>query len=458
METAPKSSLPLYLMFAVVVLATAMGNLSQTAVSSMLTAVDADFGIDAGVGQWLTTIYMLVLGITVPAVTFLSRRFCTRHLMLIAMGLFLAGSVAGMVAPNFAVMFVGRVLQAISAGITMPLVQAIASVRFPAGQKATAMGVAGIALGFAPNIGPVLGGIMADAWGWRSFFVLLLGLSVALVAATLAVIPREKDGEMTAFDSLSFVFSTLGFGGVLLAFSNASGMGLTSPFVLAPFLVGVIFVLLFLRRQRAIKNPLINLDIFQSKRFRSAFFVQNALTTSYMGVTLVVPLYVQGLCGGTAVDAGLVFVPATVVALFVNPICGILTDKVGVRPVALFGGISMVVGAVAMVFMDANTPLWYAMLFQGIRGIGMGALIGPTMSYGLSELPHGIAMDGSSFIVLVRQACASLGTAVMVAIIYLVLGSAQVWGVSEALAYQGAFAFSALFALVMMGGIVARIK
>ena len=98
------------------------------------------------------------------------------------------------------------------------------------------------------------------------------------------------------------------------------------------------------------------------------------------------------------------------------------------------------------------------MLFQGIRGIGMGALIGPTMSYGLSELPHGIAMDGSSFIVLVRQACASLGTAVMVAIIYLVLGSAQVWGVSEALAYQGAFAFSALFALVMMGGIVARIK
>ncbi|MDO4501780.1 MAG: DHA2 family efflux MFS transporter permease subunit [Coriobacteriia bacterium] len=458
METAPKSNLPLYLMFAVVVLTTAMGNLSQTAVSSMLTAVDADFGITAGTGQWLTTIYMLVLGITVPAVTFLSRRFCTRQLMLIALALFLAGSVAGLLASSFPVMFAGRVLQAVSAGITMPLVQAIAQVRFPAGQKATAMGVAGIALGFAPNIGPVLGGIMADAWGWRSFFVLLLALSALLVVAALAVIPREDGGVRTPFDGLSFVFSTLGFGGVLLAFSNASGMGLTSVFVLGPLLVGAVFVVLFLTRQRRVDNPLINLDIFQSQRFRSTFVVQNALTTSYMGITLVVPLYVQGLCGGTAVDAGLVFVPATVAALFVNPVCGVLTDRLGVRPVALFGGVCMAVGAVAMVPMDAQTPLWYPMLFQGIRGVGMGALIGPTMSYGLSELPRGIAMDGSSFIVLVRQACASLGTAVMVAIIYLVLGSADAWGVSEALAYQGAFGFSAVFALVMLAVIVLRIR
>lgn len=458
MQSAPKSNAPLYLMFAVVVLATALGNLSQTAVSSMLAAVDADFGIEAATGQWLTTIYMLVLGITVPAVTFLSRRFSTRSLMLIALGLFLVGSFAGLLAPNFAVMFAGRVMQAISAGITMPLVQAIASVRFPAGQKATAMGVAGIALGFAPNIGPVLGGVMAQAWGWRSFFVLLAALSALLVLATLVVVPREKAGASVPFDSLSFVFSTLGFGGVLLAFSNASGMGLASPFVLIPLLVGLAFTVLFLRRQRRVSNPLINLDIFQSARFRAAFLAQNALTTSYMGITLVVPLYVQGLCGGTAVDAGLVFVPATIAALFVNPIGGILTDRVGVRPVALFGAVCMTVGATGMTFMDQSTPLWYAMLFQGIRGIGMGAIIGPTMSYAMSDLPRNLAMDASSFIVLVRQACASLGTAVMVAIIYLVLGSAGAWGVPDALAYQGAFAFSAVFAVLMLAVIALKVR
>ena len=355
----------------------------------------------------------------------------------------------------FWVLFAGRVLQAISAGITMPLVQTMAMVRFPAGQNATAMGIAGIALGFAPNIGPVLGGAMVDVWGWRSFFVLLAAASIVLLVGVLLVMGREdKEVVPAVLDMASLLLSTLGFGGLLLSFSNASNYALSSPLVWLPLIIGVLCVAAFLRRQRRVESPLINLDIFQSRRFISAFLVQNTLMASYLGITLLASLYVQGLCGGTAVESGLVFVPATIFALFLNPLSGYATDKLGVRPVALFGGICMTIGAVTMCFMDALTPLWLVMVLQTIRGMGMSCLIGPTMSFGLSELPREITMDGSSFLVTVRQVCASLGTACMV---FIVQYGLSVCG-AVALPYQLAFGFSAVFAVAMMFFIVTRIK
>ncbi len=207
--------------------ACALGSLTQTVMNPMLDGVQADFGVEASVSQWLTTIYMLVLGITVPAVTFLAQKMCTRSLMALSLGLFIAGSLvsfvsdcfavlvagrvlqavaAGITLPLvqsislmalslglfiagslvsfvsdcFAVLVAGRVLQAVAAGITLPLVQSIAMTRFPPGQNGTAMGIAGIAMGFAPNIGPLIGGSLVDTWGWRSFFIIHMGLAQLL--------------------------------------------------------------------------------------------------------------------------------------------------------------------------------------------------------------------------------------------------------------------------------------
>ena len=452
----------LYAMFAIVVLATALGNLSQTAVNSMLGGVDVDLGIDASLGQWFTTAYMLVVGITVPAVTFISRKLTTRNLILVAMALFLAGCAVDFLAANFAMMLVGRILQALSAGITVPLVQAIANIRFPDGQRATAMGIAGIALGFAPNIGPVLGGAMVDSLGWRSFFIMLAVISIALVAATFALVPKETRGSNAdtgaQLDSVSLALSTLGFGGLLLAFSNASSVSLTSPFLWAPMAVGAVFVALFFLRQRSTADPLINLGIFKVRNFRSAMYVQCALMASFLGITLLASLYWQDLVGGTALEAGLIFVPATIAALFVNPLAGIFSDKIGVRPVALIGGTSLVIGSIGSVFMDATTPLWLVAVLQLFRGMGMSSLIGPTMTFALSDLPREITLDGSSFIVLIRQACASLGTAAMVLLVSTLSAAAATGAVAAALPYQAAFGFSAVFGVIMWLLIVVRIK
>lgn len=445
-----------YALFVIVMLASAFGNLSQTAVNAMLPQIMDEFSLEVSLGQWLTTSYMLVLGIAVPAATYLSKRFSTRQHTFIALTFFLVGVLADVLAPNFAVLLAGRICQAISAGLLLPLMQTIAMTRFPEGRRATAMGVAGIALGFAPNIGPTIGGAMSFAFGWRSFFIVLLVAVVVLGIATAVLVRGGTPDKSARFDTLSFTLSALGFGGLLLGFSEASSFAPTSPFVWAPLLAGVLFLVLFVRRQKRIPNPLINMDIFSSSQYNIGFVVMCLLHASFMGVTLVIPLYIEGLCGGTALDAGIVLLPGTLAALLLNPVAGMLTDRFGIRPVTLVAGAFLAVGSVLMVFVDENTPLMVTTLCQAVRAFGVSGLVGPLISWSLAGLPGRIITDGSSFSIAGRQACASLGTSAMVLLIAVVGNSAASFPV--ALPYQVAFGFSAVFGVATFAVIAMKVK
>lgn len=446
-----------YWLFAIVVLSCALGALSQTAVNSMVGGVCADFGITESVAQWLTTAYMLVLGITVPVVTYLSRRLSMRALALLALGFLLAGAALAFVAWNFESLMAGRVLQAISTGITMPLAQTIAMTRFPKGKNATAMGISGIAFGFAPNIGPTIGGALVDTWGWHSFFVLLAAAALLLVvAALLAVKPRTPGDPSARLDVASLALSTVGFGGLLFAFSNAANYAPESPLVWAPFIVGVAGLIAFVTRQKRVDNPLVSLEIFSSRRFVVGFVCLNTLFGSFLGITLIVPLYVMNLVGGTALEAGMVFLPALIPALVCNPLAGILSDKIGVRPVVVFGCVFLAAGSVSMAFLSADSPLWLVAALQFVRAMGVSSLIGPFASWSLAELPRRVVMDGSAFSTTTRQVAASLGTAIMVLII--TLGVAADPTGAAAWPYQLALGFSALLAVATAVVGIAKVR
>lgn len=443
-----------YILFAIITLVCALGSLTQTVMNSMLLGVQASFGTTEAVSQWLTTLYMLVIGITVPLVAHLSRTLSVRQLMLASLGLFILGSVIDWLAPNFIVLLIGRVPQAIATGITLPVLQMVAMTRFPKGKTGTAMGIAGVAMGFAPNIGPLIGGALVTSLGWRSFFIMLVVLLAILLVCTLVLIAKEDAPMHDAhLDWMSFVLSTIGFGGLLLGFTNAATSGLTDPAVIIPLVLGIICIILFIVRQTRIKDPLVSMDIMHNRPYVVSLTGQCMLFASFMGITLVVPLFVQNICGLTALDAGIVFIPATILAVVFNPLGGILSDKIGAGPVLVGGGIFLAAGAVSMVFVDANTPLWLLTLMQTIRGIGVSSLIGPFISWGMSRLPGPLMNDGSIFFTTLRQCCASFGTAIMM---LLITGIAQMGAGAAVLAYQLAFGFSALLSVaVLIIGIIA---
>lgn len=444
-----------YTMFAIVTVACALGSLTQTVMNSMLLGIQDSFGTTENVSQWLTTIYMLTIGITVPIVTHLSRKLSIRILTLLSLGFFLLGSLIDLMAPNFAILLIGRIPQAIATGITLPLLNTIAMVRFPKGQNGTAMGIAGIAMGFAPNIGPLIGGALVDTLGWRSFYIILSAVLAVMVVLSFIILVREKAPAHDAnLDIISFLESTIGFGGLLLGFTNAATLGIADIQVLIELAVGVAFIVLFIQRQKKLEYPLISMKVFKTPDYVISFIAQNCLFASFMGITLIIPLFVQNVCGLSALDAGIVFIPATILAVIFNPLAGILCDRIGPRPVVVVASLFLTTGAVSMIFVDASTPLWLLTLMQTIRGIGVSSLIGPLISWGMAKLSFDVMMDGSAFLATARQACASFGTALMMLVIAMVSTSVG----DGAFAYQLAFALSAAFSVAVLVLAIMRVK
>lgn len=129
----------------------------------------------------------------------------------------------------------------------------------------------------------------------------------ALVARCSIDCPPSPGRFVCKARCLIIALSALGFGGLLLGFSNASSFGLASPHIWVPAILGVLFLVLYLRRQKHIEHPLTNLHIFDSWRYRVSFWASNALYASFMGITLIIPLFVENQWGGTALQAGLGF-------------------------------------------------------------------------------------------------------------------------------------------------------
>lgn len=430
-------------LFIIVLLVAAIGNMSQTAINAMLVHISADLGIEVSLGQLFTTVYMLVMGISVFVVGFMSRKLGMRAATYLCLALFLAGSVIDIFAFDFWTIMIGRVLQGFSAGVTVTLMQTIVMTHFPSNRQATAMGFAGIAMGFSPNVGPVISGFMVDVTGWRGFFVLLAAISAVLFAAGIALVRKEGTRDTAAkLDMVSLVLVIIGFGGLLLGLSNAAHAMVTDPAVWLVLFVGVVFTIVFLNRQKKMADPMVSLGVFNSKRYVHSSFVLCFLMASFMGVTLVVPLWWINVCGGTAFEAGIILLPGTIAALIFNPLAGILTDKIGVRPVVVFGSACLALGACGMVFLGANTPLAVAFGWQAVRQIGVSCLIGPLSTWGYSGVPGRDMNSATSFGMATRQTCGAFGTACMVMVATLVSTY------DPELAYHLAFGVSAFFAVL----------
>ncbi len=454
-----------YALFALVTIGAALGNLSQTGLNAMLPSTMDEFGVEVDVGQWLTTGYMLMLGVAVPVATYLMHKLDDRRYLVMSFGLFVVGSLIDLVAPEFFSMLLGRILQAISVGLVVPKMQTIAMVHFPKGRQATAMGIAGIALGFAPSIGPTVGGGLDYSFGWRSFFLVLLAISTLLLVLTFVLVKRESAEEAAAraadeahFETISFILSTLGFGGVLLGLSQASSFGFASAWVWVPVIIGAVCLVLFVRRQLRIDQPLMDMRIFKSSTFVSGLLAAVFLFACYMGVTLIIPLFVQDVCGGTSLDAGLVTLPTVFTAILVNPISGVLADKTSPRLASLIFGAFLVTGSVLSVIVDEATPLWLLSVYQTLRAIGVSGLIGPLTTFALSRLERPLVPHGSTATVITRQVSATFGTAIMVFCVAALTPLAVAGDIPVALPYQVAFAFSAVMGIISLFLIITRVK
>ena len=436
-----------YGVLALLVVGTVFGGLLQNATSTVLPAIMADTGVSVGTGQWLVTMFQLCLGVVIPIVAFLVRRFDMKSLFLFSMALFTAGTFLVAGAPGFELIFAGRVLEGLGAGIMFPLIQVVVFQNYPRNRWGTIMGIVGLAFGFAPNIGPTIAGVMADAWGWRSMFWAAAVGSALLFAIMAVAVPRGLvHGEARALDWPSVGLSTLGFGGLLASFTNATDAGPASLACLLPLAVGSACLVAFLLRQRRIANPLWDLDAFRDRDFTVGTIMICLLFSAFVGVTLALPMGMQQVGGFSVLEAGLALLPGTIAALIMNPLGGVLMDRVGARPVICMGSVFLLAGSIPMVQLGEMDSLALIMALQGIRAFGISSLIQPISTWSVRSLAPALIPDGTSISNTLRQVAGALGTSIMVLLMSLggALGSVSAFGVDAAIA------FSALCSAVLL--------
>lgn len=428
-----------YGVLAVLVASTIFGGLLQNAVSTVIPAIMQETGVTVGLAQWLVTLFQLCLGVVIPLVAFLVRRFDVKDLFIVSMVVFTIGTFLIAAGESFELLFLGRLLEGIAAGITFPLIQIVVFQNFPRNRWATIMGVIGLAFGFAPNIGPTIAGVCAEAWGWRSMFWGVAVASALLILLLALLVPRGlAHAKERVLDWPSVWLSTVGFGGVLLGFTNATDAGFASPACWLPLCVGALALVFFLWRQRRIDNPLWDLDAFRNRDFTVGSIMICLLFSAFIGVTLVIPLSMQNVGGFTALEAGMALLPGTIAALIMNPLSGILMDRIGVRPVICAGGVLLLVGTIPMLQLGQMDSLAMIMFWQGVRTFGISSLIQPISTWSVRTLSHELVPDGTSISNTVRQVAGALGTSVMVLLMAVgaTAGSVSAFGVDLAVGFS----------------------
>ncbi len=404
------------LIFINIVISCIASSMLATALTTALLPISEDLGLSVTTGQWLTSGYSLVMAIIMPLTAFLINRFPTKRLYPTAIFIFMCGLLVSALSVNFAMMMVGRVLQACGGGMLTAMAQVIILTIFPAEKKGKAMGWYGLSIGAAPVIAPTLAGLLVDSVGWRAIFFVSLGIMLISFIYALLVFENVLETEKRKFDVASFIMSAFAFGGITLGIGNLGTFGGMSVTALVPLVIGIVFAAIFSTRQLHQDRPFLDLRILKNKHYTVSVLGSMLLYFNIYGGTVILPLYVQQTLGLTATTAGLVTLPGSLASVIVSPFAGQLYDKTGMRILFVCGSVLLAVSNGLMCLVNLNMGLWVAIVLNIVRNIATACLLMTLVTWGASTVTADKTSHATALLTSLRTIAGSLGSAVFVAI------------------------------------------
>ena len=422
----------------------------ETAMNVTFPTLMAEFNIGTSTVQWMTTAYLLVLAAVVPTSSYLNRRFRTKHVFVAAMCFYIAGIVCGYTAQSFPMLIVGRVLEGTGTGIALPLMFNIITEQAPRECMGTMMGVGTLVTAMAPAVGPSVGGWLAENFGWRMIFAALL--PILAVSFLLGVFSIRQSHEVSSekFDVLGWLAIAASFAALVFAVDLGAGFGWTSPRTLGLFAAFVVFLVLFVARERRAGQPLIHLSIFAERHFCMGALAIVCLQFVVLGLSFLIPNYSQLVMGAGATEAGSILLPGCVVGAIMAPLSGQILDRLGPRRPILAGAACAFIGTVLFAALSANLATLPAICVYVCFAFGQSLMVGNSMTTSLSFLPAETKADGNAVINTLQQLSGAVGTSVSSAIV----NAAQVGVAAEGMAAATMSGTRAAYLLLAVAAVV----
>lgn len=416
MESEQILKKPPYLMIVILFVGAFIAFLNNTLLNVALPTIMNDLNVTYATVQWLATGYMLVSGVLIPASAYFITRYNTRPLFIVATFIFAIGTAFASFAPNFPILLIGRMLQAVGASFMSPLLMNVMLISFPIKSRGTAMGIFGLVMIAAPAIGPTLSGFIVEHYNWRVLFIMILPFAIISILLSIWKLENVLPTKRITLDYFSLVFSTIGFGGILYGFSAVGNIGWSNPVVFITLIIGVLGVTAFVIRQLKLETPVLSMEIFKSPLFALTAIINAVIAMALTGGMILTPAYVQEVRRIDPMDSGLMLLPGALVMAFMSPITGKLFDKFGPRALASIGLMITAVTTYLLSLLDMDSTVTYIVIIYSLRMFGLSLAMMPIMTNGLNSLPGRLNPHGTAANNTIQQVAGSIGTAILIAV------------------------------------------
>ena len=387
---------------------TAVVNLGTHQIGSYFHA-----GVDAL--QWVVDAYNLTYAVLLLTGGLLADLLGRRRIFIIGAAIFTAASLLGAFAPSIGVLIGARAVAGVGAALLIPASLAIVRVIWrDASERGRALGIWAGCNGVALAIGPTLGGVLIEHFGWRSIFLVVVPVSLAAVALAPLALPESADPQGRSFDIRGQSLGAIGLGAVAFAAIEAH----TSPWLaLGGCVVAIGCIAAFILAERRVGSAaLVPLELFSSKPFTAASVATTAMTFGMYGVIFLLPLSWQSSRGLSATTAGIALIPMALVFVIVSPFSGKLTERFGAR-FTTAGGVTIIGIGLLLIGLTAGQPsLVFAEIGLVLTGVGMGFATGPLMGEAVGAVRAARSGTASALINVARMVGATVGVAALGAV------------------------------------------
>jgi EmrB/QacA subfamily drug resistance transporter len=391
--------------------------LTQFLLITAFPEIMAEFEINASQVQWLTTGFMLAIAVLIPMTAYLIDKFNTRTLMMSAMLLFFLGTLLGLFSPSFEVLLAGRIIQGISSGIMMPLMQTILFLVYPREKRGYAMGLAGLVINVAPAIGPPISGVLINHFEWRSVFLFTLPVAAVILVFIFLFMHNVTEQRDTEVDFLSIFLSSIGFGGVLYGF-NVIESETAGSVALLSISLGFAAIILFVVRQLRLKTPILELRVLKVPVFALVTIISIISFSLLISIETILPMYVQNAQQLSPLYAGLVVAPGALTLAAMSLFAGNLYDKYGGKIITIIG-FTLISASTLWYYFGLETTSSFAfsaVLFM-MSMAGVALINMPIMTAGINALPDKLIPHGTAIINTARQFGGALGLTFIISFI-----------------------------------------
>jgi EmrB/QacA subfamily drug resistance transporter len=363
--------------------------------------------------QWVSTIYMLALGVVVPVSGWLGDRIGFKRLYIASMAAFIAGSLLCTLSWSLNSLIFARVIQAVGGGMIMPTTMAMIYRMVPRDKIGSGMGIFGIALLVAPAIGPTLGGYLVEYVDWRWIFTINLPIGVIGMILAFFILPEFQSKHPGKLDLAGALTSAAALFCLLLALSKGSDWGWGDERTIMLFVTSFFSLVLFVYLELTAENPLLDLRVFKYPSFTLANLTIVVTTVGMFSGIFFLPLFLQNIRGIGAMQTGLLMLPGALVSGLMMPVIGRLFDRIGPRPLVLLGLLTLAV--ITFLFRNLNlaTATSTVMIWVMFRGMVLPLANMPAQTAAMVDIPTELIGRASAITNIIGRVSGSFGIAVL---------------------------------------------